>query len=269
MLTLSGVTTAADCQIDFSPEQIKTMQKSYDYAKREDLGYTLASIGWQESSAGVNLVGNWIKPKTHPEYNMWRAYGTFHNLLKTVMVREECDEYDTCGVFIRDRLLYDFNFAASHAMKELNYWMRVRGGNWSKAVASYYAGWQYKRGDFYYKDIASKVKYLKRCKIIKTDKSEPKELESLKSMIAETANKNADLEKSIRVIVSGMNETAAMFVMTDDYGPITKGMEIYIDADFRVHVPELGMTQGCDYMVGAYSKMSYIGYRDVIPQSQW
>lgn len=266
MLLTSCMALSADCQVDFTPEQVNTMQMSYDYAKGVDLGYTLAAIGWQESSAGVNMKGAWIKPKGTPDYYEWRAYGTFHNLLKTVMVREECDDYSTCGVFIRDRLLYDFNFAASHAMKELKYWMDVRGGDWSKAVASYYAGWKYKLGDFYYKDIADKIKYLKRCKIIKTN--ELPEYDNLKDLLIERAVANSEREKSIKIIVTGMTETAALFVMTDDYGPVKKGMEIYIDADFHVHIPALGMIQGGLYMSGAFVKMEYIGYRDVIPQLQ-
>lgn len=152
---------ASQCEVDFSIDQIITMQKAYDYGQTYDYGYSLAAISWQESSAGLNLVGgvNNVRNLNNVEY---LALGPFHNLLKTVKRREKCESV-YCEQKIIARLITDFDYGAMHASLELNHWQAVHKSDWFKMWSSYYAGNKWQNGKDYATDITNKVRYIKKC----------------------------------------------------------------------------------------------------------
>ncbi|QFR56065.1 hypothetical protein CPT_Muldoon_110 [Serratia phage Muldoon] len=114
------------------------------------LGYIMAAIAWQESSAGTNSTGG----KNH------HAYGMFQNYLPTLRNRAIHK-----GLNMSDRQLINHvskrENSAAWAYEELNYWLNVHKGDTRKALASYNAGWKVKNGMRYANDVLSKANYLK------------------------------------------------------------------------------------------------------------
>lgn len=136
-----------------SDEQRYTLMKAFAYGAPYDLGYTLAAIAWQESQAGsvpVNI--------TDP------SFGPFHCRMDTVMRRVALTDTPYNRNRIAARLLNDFEFAASMAVAELQYWQRVRHGKWRRMVRSYNAGYNEdsKDAEAYVAKIIKKVKALRR-----------------------------------------------------------------------------------------------------------
>lgn len=128
----------------------KGVRKELDDTKR-GLGFVMAGIAWQESSAGINL-----SPKKNHH-----AYGMFQNYIKTVRAKKE-----KRGVKMSDREIIKKiskrDVSADYAIDELSYWLKVRKGNMRLALASYNAGWDYKKGLGYADSVLRKANYLKR-----------------------------------------------------------------------------------------------------------
>jgi hypothetical protein len=143
--------------VDFSLNQLWTLQGAFDEAETLENGYTLAAIVWKESSAGVNLYRS-----DSEEWDM-KSYGPFQILMRTAASRRGCDSPRTCRK-VKTKLLKDFKFSAALAKEELIYWEN-RLGNKHNAIAAYNAGksWRYNQGQQYLKDILKKAKYLKHC----------------------------------------------------------------------------------------------------------
>ncbi len=164
MVGMSGVVHAASdiagategCKVEFSDKQLYTLHKAYTFGKRTQRGFTLAAIAWQESSAGTRLQ--------HSDGPHWsqKSYGVFHNLLSTIKERDGCSKADCTDK--KKKLLRDFQYSATKATEELDYW-KNRLGHSGKAIAAYNTGnnWNSTRGKTYLKKINVKIRYLKNC----------------------------------------------------------------------------------------------------------
>ena len=164
MVGMSGAANAASdvagaiegCKIDFSEQQLYTLHDAYNVGKQTQRGYTLATIAWQESSAGTRLQ--------HSDGPHWsqKSYGVFHNLLSTIKERDGCRRADCSDK--KKRLLRDFQYSATKAIEELDYW-KTRLGHPGKAVAAYNTGnnWNSSKGKAYLRKINTKIVYLKTC----------------------------------------------------------------------------------------------------------
>lgn len=156
VLSLIPINAMAGSCPRLSESQYSVLQYSYEFGKSHDMGWTLAAIAWQESSAGefrVNLAGP--------------AFGTYQILLSTASKRlglESSFEENR----LAQRLIYDDQLGAYLAIRELQFWYGVHDGNWSFIWASYYAGYDTVSGVEYANDIRSKIGTLQSCGIIQT-----------------------------------------------------------------------------------------------------
>lgn len=154
---LSSSAYANQCK-QFSFNQLQTMQRAYNYGEEHDLGWTLAAIVWQESSAG-NKVVNWKDP----------SFGPFQIYLKTAASHEGFDwELDPRRALdVADKLLIDLEYGAGHAIKVLDHWKIRHSGNYRRMLSSYNAGvnWNSERGTKYANDVVYKLNFLRtyRC----------------------------------------------------------------------------------------------------------
>lgn len=139
--------------------QEEVLHRSYTLGSDVDLGWTLAAIAYQESSAGKFLV-NVEGP----------AFGVHQVLLKSASRRMDMTStWDKNR--LAQRLMEDHDLSASLAIEELQFWQRLHGNNWTLVWASYYSGYnyRYKPGQDYAKKIASHIKTFKRCNILTED----------------------------------------------------------------------------------------------------
>ncbi len=120
-----------------SEKQISIMVHSYVSGVKDDLGYTVASMGWNETHFGLITVGD-----QHIVRNGYRgSYGVYQNLLSSVMTRYKIKR--RYAPVIKDLLKTDITFAAQECLAELKYWehrWRNKDISWSRMVASYRAG---------------------------------------------------------------------------------------------------------------------------------
>lgn len=112
------LTCAEFDKMDYNQKRI--LKKSYEFGKKEGYEHTLAAIAWKESRAGEALHRRDIRGGSH---------GVFHNLLDNVLFREygkRLSGKDAASPRLiratKKRLKSDFNFAAKHAVLELQYW---------------------------------------------------------------------------------------------------------------------------------------------------
>jgi hypothetical protein len=132
----------------------KSPQNRYD---NNGLGYIMAAISWKESSAGANLKAG----KGH------HSYGVFQNYLPTVKARAKLEGKNLSDSEIR-KMLKSRRNSAEWAYIELSYWLNIHNGNMRKAIASYNAGWNVKRGNSYASDVLEKANFLKKHKMLHT-----------------------------------------------------------------------------------------------------
>lgn len=154
--------TVSFAEKDFSKEQIKNLQKAYNYGKNNPLkfkgtdlnyGYILAAIMWQESSAGINCGAG------------RHAVGPYQNLVTTVQSRMKQQGITKSRSQISNELL-NHSASAKWSRIELEYWLYTHKGNIGKALASYNAGWKYHKGMRYSKSVLNKANYLKKHKVL-------------------------------------------------------------------------------------------------------
>lgn len=123
---------------------------AYNRYDNTGLGYIMAAIAWQETSA----IDDLSRKKGH------HAYGLFQNYIKTVK-----SKHKQRGVVMSDEELIKFisrrEVSAVYAIDELSSWLKVRKGDIRLALASYNAGWNYKRGLGYADSVLKKAKHLK------------------------------------------------------------------------------------------------------------
>ena len=130
----------------------KEPQNRYD---NNGLGYIMAAISWQESSAGTNLKA---KAGHH-------SYGVFQNYLPTVKARAKLDGKNLSDSEIK-RMLKSRRVSAEYAYTELSYWLNIHNGNMRKALASYNSGWNVKNGNVYASNVLEKAYFLKTNKML-------------------------------------------------------------------------------------------------------
>lgn len=130
--------------------------KTHETRDKKGLGYIMAAIAWQESSAGANTGKN--KKKHH-------AYGVFQNYLPTVRNRAAQNKWNLSDTEIK-RMLSDRKHSARWAYIELSYWLNIHNGDIRKAISSYNAGWNVKAGNKYASQVIEKANYLKSHKIL-------------------------------------------------------------------------------------------------------
>lgn len=139
-------------------EQYQKSGKEKEPRNRYDnngLGYIMAAISWQESSAGTNLKAG----KGH------HSYGVFQNYLPTVKARAKQDGKQLSDSEIKQMLKSRRN-SAKWAYIELSYWLNIHNGNMRKALASYNAGWNVKSGNTYASNVLEKAYFLKTNKML-------------------------------------------------------------------------------------------------------
>jgi len=142
----------------------KKTHTSYEGDFRPDdkdtrMGYIMAAIAWQESSAGMNMQ----RKKGH------HAYGLFQNYIVTVRTKAK-----RLGVYFGDdHLKYMLEHRDSSglwAMDELRYWLEQHKGNMNLALSSYYGGWNTKAGKNYAAAVLKKEQYLRNNTLRKPNK---------------------------------------------------------------------------------------------------
>lgn len=159
-------------QIHFDSSQLDNLNYAYHFGDQfqkngkfktestrnaPSLGYIMAGLAWQESSGGINNKGK------APEHD---AYGMFQNYLPSVKSWTEVVNWKMSDSQIKKMLSKREN-SATWAYIELSYWLNRYDGNISKAVASYNAGNNYKKGLSYSKQVIKKANYLKEHQMFK------------------------------------------------------------------------------------------------------
>lgn len=140
-------------------EQFGKDGKFKDHKTRYDdngLGYIMAAMTWQETSAGLNM----------PFKKGHEAHGMFQNYLPTLRARTR-----QIGWNMTDQELVGMvssrNNSASWAYIELSYWLNVHKGDIKKSIASYNAGNSWHKGSKYANDVLAKANYLKSHQMLK------------------------------------------------------------------------------------------------------
>lgn len=139
-------------------EQFQKNGKFKEHQHRYDnngLGYIMAALAWQESSAGTNTA----KGKGH------HAYGMFQNYLPTLRERVKQVGWKMSDEEIV-RMVKSRKNSATWAYVELSYWLDRHKGDMRKAIASYNAGNKWKAGNGYASQVIEKANYLKSQKLL-------------------------------------------------------------------------------------------------------
>lgn len=118
--------------------------------------WTLVAIAWQETLAGEALINVF-------DGGMGNAScGPYHNMLSSVFRRHK--EWVPTKFNVNrvcSKLITDWRFSTKEAVAELDYWYKVRNGNWLKIWASYNAGTP-KNGMKYAYKIRHKIRVLRK-----------------------------------------------------------------------------------------------------------
>ncbi|WP_034552139.1 hypothetical protein [Helicobacter apodemus] len=141
----------------FSPSQKEVLLHAYLAGEAEGFGYTLAAIAWKESCAGVYKM-NFQDPSA----------GNFHAYIPGVIKRyPELKQNGFTQNMVGAMLVDDDDFAAKIAITELKFWYKEHKGNWKNIIKSYNKGYTWQKNsqsntqaEFYYTDIANKIKQL-------------------------------------------------------------------------------------------------------------
>jgi hypothetical protein len=138
-----------------SAKQKGVLYATYHRAKQFDLGYTMSAIAWHESHFGLHPI-NLSDP----------SFGVFHNNIKSVCARHKCNRWSRSR--LAERLLFDYDFAFSESLAELEYWKNYHTSKhhifvWSLMVSSYNAGYHYdsKSAKRYLKTIKYRIKIIR------------------------------------------------------------------------------------------------------------
>lgn len=102
--------------------------------KGDDLCFTFAAIAWVETRAGMDIVGG----KGH------QSFGLFQNYVETVSRRIKQEGSFLPKAEIKNMLM-DREASAYWAEVELFDWLKHHKGNFRRALASYNAGYAYKK----------------------------------------------------------------------------------------------------------------------------
>jgi len=151
-LLISSNLFAQNPMFHLSQQQYQIMKKTWDKAKKFDLQYTMTAIAWVESKFGKYLID-----LNDP------SCGVFHIMPSTIN-SNKWKQSRIC-----ERLIKDYDFSFSVALERFkffyNYW-RSKGYSkqisWKRAVCSYNAGYNWKKGLKYYKKVVKTIKQIKQ-----------------------------------------------------------------------------------------------------------
>lgn len=139
-------------------KQKTVLQQSYNLGKPYDLGYTLATIAFKESSAGVYLINA-----------MTSDYGIFQGNVRTVC--SQAGVYHTpfqCNLEIQ-RIINSIDIAAKHAIETLTYWRNYHQKRseyamvYENMIRSYNAGFNFQHADEYWNTFQKNFHMIKQC----------------------------------------------------------------------------------------------------------
>ncbi len=141
---------------DFNKNQKQVILKAIKYGANSGFGYTMAAIAWKESCAGEYRV-NFADPSA----------GIYHAHIPGIIKKHKQKDSNFMRNMVGELLMRDDNFASQSALDELNYWAKVRNGNWYEVIKSYNKGFSWekdrernKMAQEYFEDIVQRVKDL-------------------------------------------------------------------------------------------------------------
>lgn len=138
---------------DLSPLQKGRLEFAYNSGVDYDLGFTMAAIALQESSAGkyrLNLES--------------KDLGLFQVNVKTASsILKVTNHYKK--IELVERMIYDDVFTAKLSLHVLTYFKDYHKGDWKKTIQSYNAGFSINNEDSldYLDKVSSNVKMLQKC----------------------------------------------------------------------------------------------------------
>lgn len=140
----------------FNESQKRILSHAYAYGKPYDVGYSLAAIAWEESSAGEVL----LNPKDP-------SAGIYQNHVVYALKREGIKNNYANRSDMLLQLATNELKSTAHGISELVHWVGRRD-SWKEVWASYNGGVNYKgkQARDYAEKVYSKLKTLKRCKNI-------------------------------------------------------------------------------------------------------
>lgn len=141
---------------DFNRNQKQVILKAFKYGAKSGFGYTMAAIAWKESCAGEYRV-NFADPSA----------GIYHAHIPGLLKKHKQKDTNFMHNMVGELLMRDDDFASATALEELNYWHKVRKGNWYEVIKSYNKGFSWekdkerdKMAQEYAKDVQKRVKIL-------------------------------------------------------------------------------------------------------------
>lgn len=141
---------------DFNKNQRQVILKAFKYGFKSGFGYTMAAIAWKESCAGEYRV-NFADPSA----------GIYHAYIPGLIRKHKQKDSSFMRNVVGELLMRDDKFASQTALEELNYWQKVRKGNWYEVIKSYNKGFSWekdkkrnKMAQDYFEDVAKRVKIL-------------------------------------------------------------------------------------------------------------
>lgn len=165
LLFFSSLSYAAEgCGNDL--DKMTPMQKSnfwYIYNRAKPFGektaLAMVAIAWNESCLGL-----WPMNLTDGKYG---SFGLFHNLAESVLKRHDMKVNGWNASRIGERLVFDKGFSFAESLEELKYWENVWRSKgvrryFHRALASYNAGWKWKKGKKYAKKIEKKMRLIEK-----------------------------------------------------------------------------------------------------------
>lgn len=141
---------------DFNKNQKNVILKAFRYGAKSGFGYTMAAIAWKESCAGEYRV-NFADPSA----------GIYHAHIPGIIKKHKQKDSNFMRNMVGELLMRDDDFASQTALDELNYWQKVRNGNWYEVIKSYNKGFSWekdkernKMAQEYFEDVFARVKAL-------------------------------------------------------------------------------------------------------------
>jgi hypothetical protein len=140
----------------FSENQLKVLNKAFEYGVEFDLSHTLAVIALSESSAGVKLVND-----------KSRDYGVFQANRHYLCIQEGADTEGSCNSAVLN-VVVDMEFAAKHALITLKYWRNYHKNSfdwYNLMIRSYNEGFSYNgpAADIYIALFRKNMKIINDC----------------------------------------------------------------------------------------------------------
>ncbi|GAA9309296.1 hypothetical protein TH0279_13980 [Helicobacter pylori] len=175
--------TNCDSIKDFNAKQKEVLKAAYQFGSKENLGYEMAGIAWEESCAGVYKI-NFSDPSA----------GVYHSYIPSVLKSYGHNDSPFLRNVMGELLIKNDAFASEVALKELLYWKTRYHDNLKDMIKSYNKGSRWEKNEKsnadaekYYEEIQDRIRRLKESKIFDSQSSNDQELQK-------SANSNLDLD---------------------------------------------------------------------------